>query len=177
MLRLKVAGLRLKPLESSRLWAGSRLAWRGDLKVLQGLPTAGFQCGVGWFPRLPRLRSRRNTLAPKGAGPNTVSSTGEILPAEGGSIDPLSTAPAWPAPVAAAHSPTCVRDRYRLHPARSLPLGPDRFAEADRGAGGDFTAQHLVPVLRHPDQMVLHIPYRVGILPMLDHLDIIQHGG
>jgi hypothetical protein len=25
--------------------------------------------------------------------------------------------------------------------------------------------------------MVLHIPYRVGILPMLDHLDIIQHGG
>jgi hypothetical protein len=33
-LRLKVAGLRLKPLESARLRAGLRLAWRCDLETL-----------------------------------------------------------------------------------------------------------------------------------------------
>jgi hypothetical protein len=37
LLRLKVAGLRLKPLESSRLRAGSRLARRCNLEVLAGI--------------------------------------------------------------------------------------------------------------------------------------------
>ena len=42
-LRLKVAGLRLKPLESARLRAGLRLAGRCDLETLSGvLPLLAF---------------------------------------------------------------------------------------------------------------------------------------
>ncbi len=68
-----------------------------------------------------------------------------------------------------------IRAHGALHDRHLTPLAdlPQHIARPYRY----LATQHLVAAFRHPDHVVLDVPHTVLVLPVFDHLAIIQHGG
>ena len=169
-MRLKVDCLRLKPPEALPAEAGLRLRGRCDLKALRILaPLLIFDV------RLDRLLIHRAHRRAK------ISSRPQVLP-------PIPLAQVWKFLLQPPARPTlqilhqfrwrqlrrCRHQQMNMIRRHCSPHNryfsrcaylPDRIARPLR----HFPAQHLIPILRNPLYVLLHVPNRVRAPSVLHH--------
>src|SRR5271170_5719682 len=164
-------GLRLKPPEALRLKAGSRLGRRGDLETLSVLvPSLVLDI---FADRLFIDRAHRRaeiSSCPKVLPPVTLAKVRELVLQH----------PARPTLQILhqlrrrqlrrnLHQQMDMIRRHRTTHDRHLPRRAD-LTDQLPGTLRHLAAQYLVPILRDPHNVILHVPHRVAARSILSHL-------